>query len=404
MYVTRPLCYYQKNPDALSLSPEGPNSGYLVIQDEDSETYCCFGLCKSYDVRDLPFPQNKKLTVRYQRTDAMNSRTRSDDQNMRIQRDDVMFIPVLNKPLSSNHYYAIKPHGKHKGQAFTCSKEEEKQTCCFCRCVRDVKPKPLDPDEVYQQFQICPYDTGCSAKGNFFAKSLAPDGFPPHFLRRKGWHLCAKTPKNYELNDDALGLNAELRQQLPELNFAPSCKSSEVVVIGKWYCPFMFIKDGIVLLKEQMKRSMFYEMTLEQKWEQFFTCQNDYINEGNSVLVDVALDTEVVLIAGTKATWDDKNVVERVIWFRSYDKDGKEVTSVGLREEIVERMKWEQERGGWQKQGGIKQVEQYRENSSGWRRFSCYVLIERFVLRRMDRSLVMTYDFKHTNKVKGLWE
>nr|XP_033516960.1 uncharacterized protein LOC104115345 isoform X2 [Nicotiana tomentosiformis] len=357
MYVTRPLSYYQKNPDALSLPPEGPNSGYLVIQDEESETYCCFGLCKNYDIMDLPFPQNKKLTVRYQWNDGMNSRIRSDE-NMRIQRDDVMFIPVLNKPLSSNHYYAIKPHGKRKGQAFTCSKEEDKQTCCFCRCVRDVKPKPLDPEEVYQQFQICLYDTGCSAKGNFFAKSLAPDGFPPHFLRRK----------------------------------------------GKWYCPFMFIKDGIVLLKEQMKRSMFYEMTLEQRWEQFFTCQNDYINEGNSVLVDVAPDTEVVLVDGTKATWDDKNVVERVIWFRSYDKNGKEVTSMGLREEIVQRMKWEQERGGWKTQRRIKQVEQYRENSSGWRRFSCYVLVERFVLRRMDRSLVMTYDFKHIDKVQSIWE
>ncbi|KAK4357920.1 hypothetical protein RND71_023530 [Anisodus tanguticus] len=60
-----------------------------------------------------------------------------------------------------------------------------------------------------------------------------------------------------------------------------------------------------------MERSMFYEMTLEQRWEQFFTCQNGKINEGNSVLVDVTLDTEVVFIGGTnKATWDDKNVVE----------------------------------------------------------------------------------------------
>ncbi|XP_055809802.1 uncharacterized protein LOC129880020 isoform X2 [Solanum dulcamara] len=395
MYVTRPMSYYQKNPDALSLPPEGPNSGYLVIQDEESETYCCFGLCKNYDIMDMPFPQNKKLTVRY---------TSGSAEHRRVSRDDVMFIPVLNKPLSSNQYYAIKHHGKRKGQAFTCSKEEDKQTCCFCRSVRDVKPKPLDPEETYQQFEICLYDTGCNAKGNFFAKSLAPDGFPPYFLRRKGWHLLAETPKSYELNHDALGLNAELRQQLPGFNFTPSCKSSEVVVVGKWYCPFVFIKDGTEL-KEQMKRSMFYEMTLEQRWEQFFTCQNDKINEGNSVLVDVALDTEVVLIAETnKATWDDRNVVQGVIWFRSYGKDGNEATSLGLRREIVQRMKWEQERGGWQNQGRIKQVEENRENGTKWKRFSCYVLVERFVLRRMDRSLVMTYDFKHIDKVKSIWE
>ncbi|KAM3269396.1 hypothetical protein P3S67_030278 [Capsicum chacoense] len=394
MYVTRPLSYYQKNPDALSIPAEGPNSGYLVVQDEESETYCCFGLCKNNDIMDMPFPQNKELTVRY---------VSGGGENRHVSRDDVLFIPVLNKPLSSNQYYAIKPHGRHKGQAFTCSTEEDKQTCCFCRSVRDVKPKPLDPDEAYQQFEICLYDTGCHAKGNFFAKSLAPDAFPPYFLRRKGWHLLAETPRNYELNHDALGLNAALRQQLPQFNLTPSSKSSEVVM-GKWYCPFMFINDGTEL-KEQMKRSMFYEMTLEQRWEQFFTCQNDKINEGNSVVVDVALDTEVVLLAGTnKATWDDKNVVEGVIWFRSCGKDGNEVTSLGLRREIVQRMKWEQERGGWQKQGRIKQVEENRESSTGWRRFSCYVLVESFVLRRMDKSLVMTCDFKHIDKVKSIWE
>ncbi|XP_006353104.1 uncharacterized protein [Solanum tuberosum] len=395
MYVTRPLSYYQKNPDALLLPPEGPNSGYLVIQDEESETYCCFGHCKNHDMMDLPFPQNKKLTVRYET---------SNGENKIILREDVMFIPVLNKPLSSNQYFAIKPHGKSKGQALTCSKEEDMQNFCFCRCVRDVKTKPLDPEEAYQQFEICLYNTGCNGRGSFFAKSLTPDGFPPRFLRRRGWHLRAKTPKNCELYDDAQGLNAKLRQQLPDFNFTTSCKSSEVVVVGKWYCPFVFIKDGMVL-KKQMERSMFYEMTLEQRWEQFFTCQNDKINVGNSVLVDVALDTEVVLIAGTnKATWDDKNIVEGVIWFRSYDKDGNEVMSLGLRREIVQRMKWEQERGGWKQQGRINQVEEYRENSSGWRRFSCYVLVEKFVLRTMDISLVMTYDFKHIDKVKSIWE
>uniref|UniRef100_M1AC47 Uncharacterized protein n=1 Tax=Solanum tuberosum TaxID=4113 RepID=M1AC47_SOLTU len=338
MYVTRSLSYYKKNPEALSLPPDGPNSGYLVIKDSESETYCCFGLCKNYEIMDLPLPQNKKLTIRYEM---------SNGQSTSVNRNSVMFIPVLNKPLSSNQYYAIKTHGKNKGQAFTCSKEEDKKSFCFCRCVRDVKPKPLDPEEALQQFEICLYDICCKARGSFYAKSLAPDGFPPHFLRRK---------------------------------------------------------DGTEL-KKQMKRSMFYEMTLEQRWEQFFTCHNDKINEGNSVLVDVALDTQVVLIAGTdKAMWDDRNVVEGVIWFKSYGKDGNEVASLGLRHEIVERMKWEQQRGGWQNQGRIKQVEENRENSNGWRRLSCYVLVERFVLRRMDRSLVMTYDFKHIDKVKSIWD
>lgn len=291
-------------------------------------------------------------------------------------------------------------------QAFTCSKEEDKKSSCFCRCVRDVKPKPLDPEEAHQQFEICLYDICCKGRGSFYAKSVAPDGFPPYFIRRKGWHLSAENPKKFVLNDDAIGLNAELRQQLPQFNFASSYKSSEVVVVGNWYCLFVFIKDGTEL-KKQMKRSMFYEMTLEQRWEQFFTCQNDKINEGkNTVVVDVSLDTQVVLISGSdnKATWDDRNVVEGVIWFKSYGKDGNEVASLGLRHEIVERMKWEQQRGGWQNQGRIKQVQEKREDSNGWRRLSCYVLVERFVLRRMDTSVVMTCDFKHINKVKSIWD
>lgn len=106
MYVTRSLSYYKKNPEALSLPPDGPNSGYLVIKDSESETYCCFGLCKNYEIMDLPLPQNKKLTIRYEM---------SNGQSTSVNRDSVMFIPVLNKPLSSNQYYAIKTQGKNKG-------------------------------------------------------------------------------------------------------------------------------------------------------------------------------------------------------------------------------------------------------------------------------------------------
>ncbi|XP_058192040.1 uncharacterized protein LOC131309416 [Rhododendron vialii] len=65
MYVTRPLSHYLSSPESLSPSPEGPNSGYLVIQDEELETTTCFGLCKTRHPIDLPFPQNRNLTVVY---------------------------------------------------------------------------------------------------------------------------------------------------------------------------------------------------------------------------------------------------------------------------------------------------------------------------------------------------
>jgi len=67
MYVTKRLSEYQKNPSELtSLPTEGPNSGVLVIQDEESRTPCCFGKCFDWKLHGLPFPQNTKVTVRFQ--------------------------------------------------------------------------------------------------------------------------------------------------------------------------------------------------------------------------------------------------------------------------------------------------------------------------------------------------
>ncbi|KAJ0652076.1 hypothetical protein HanOQP8_Chr15g0568041 [Helianthus annuus] len=113
MYVTRPLSHYKTSPEALYLPPEGPNSGYLVIQDEESETYSCFGLCKNRYLAELPFPQNKILTTRY---------SSGSGENRHVSYNEVVFIPVLNQPLSSNRYYALKPNGSHKGYVyvFTC--------------------------------------------------------------------------------------------------------------------------------------------------------------------------------------------------------------------------------------------------------------------------------------------
>lgn len=108
MYVTRPLSLYIRSPESLSVPPpEGSNSGYLVLSDhEESETTSCFGLCKSKSIKHLPFPQNKDLTVWYSISTGVSTVT---------YWDDVLFIPVLNQPLSSNRYYVIRRKGEHKG-------------------------------------------------------------------------------------------------------------------------------------------------------------------------------------------------------------------------------------------------------------------------------------------------
>ncbi|KAM4092766.1 hypothetical protein ACB094_06G065500 [Castanea mollissima] len=263
MYVTRPLSMFQKDPSALSLPPpEGPNSGILVIEDEEAEQqYTCFGLCKSDEFKDLPFPQNKNLNLRY---------SSGGGENQYVSYFYANLIPVLNQPLSSNRYHAIKRRGSHKGEAYQNS--EEDMGSCFCfKYVSDVTPKPLDPNDIHQQFEIHLNERGCQ-RGGFVAKPITPDGFPPKFLRRKGWEVHTSTPNNFQLGN-ALGLDSALRARLPEFNFSLSCTSSQPVVVGKWYSPFMFIKEGT--LKDQMSTSMYYELTLEKKWEQIFACENN---------------------------------------------------------------------------------------------------------------------------------
>ncbi|KAK1423181.1 hypothetical protein QVD17_18476 [Tagetes erecta] len=398
MYTTRSLSYYKSSPEAVYRPPEGPNSGYLVIQDEDSETYSCFGLCKNRYLAGLPFPQNKILTTRY---------SSGSGENQHVSYDEVVFIPVLNQPLSSNRYYAIKPHGSRKGEAFTCSKEEDKAQCCFCSCVRDVKPRPLDLNNMYQQFEIVPYATLCSGDGSFYAKSIVDDSYPPYFLRRKGWQIYSKTPKNYELRE-AKGINDSLRSRLPDLNFPPSTKSSNHVVVGKWYCPFVFIKEG--RLSEQVKKSIYYEMTMEQRWERVFEHENEHNRKGDVVSVNTAFRSEAVFIGENRveAMWDERNVVDGVIWFTCLGGDSEREESVGLNVAIVERMRWEVEKVGWVG-GGEKRIERVKrevkfEGIGGWKSFGCYVLIERFVLKRMDGSLVLTYDFAHSNQIKSIFD
>ena len=55
--------------------------------------------------------------------------------------------------------------------------------------------------------------------------------------------MIGQTSKRFTLKD-AYGLNAALRANLPDFNFPLSQETSEDVVAGMRYCPFMFIKEG----------------------------------------------------------------------------------------------------------------------------------------------------------------
>ncbi|KAF2313735.1 hypothetical protein GH714_013047 [Hevea brasiliensis] len=267
MYVTRPLSLYRKFPSALSAdTPEGPYTGYLVITDEESEaqdTYCF----------------------------------------------------VLDQPLSSSCYYVIKAKGRYKGQACRCSRDVDMGLlCCFKEVIKDVKPKPLDPRNIYQQFKIHRHHGR-----SFFAKSLAPYGYPPKLLRNKGWEVKISSSSAYKFHlrdDDALGLDDSLRIQLPSFNFPISSRSSSSVIVGTWYCPFVFIREE-ARIREQMKRSMLYKMTLEQHWEEIYSCDN-VNNETNAmIMVNANVQREVDLVFGMEAEKGERVGHGAFIWYRA---------------------------------------------------------------------------------------
>lgn len=292
------------------------------------------------------------------------------------------------------------------------SKEEDLDTFCFYNSVsNDVPLHPLDINDTHQEFEIHPRRSKVTLRSGFSAKSVAPDGYPPRFLSRR-WKLSASKSSDSSSLGEASGVDDSLRAIHPEFKkLSIADTTSETVVVGKWYCPFLFVKEGTHrTLKEEMRKSMFYEMTLEQKWEKVFSCENDYRN-GNSVNVDVVVQKEVVVIAGWEAVMDHKmDVNEGFLWFNSFNNVG-EKNSVGLSMAIVDRMKWEQERVGWiggkEKEVRVEKVEEFVEGTNGnngWKRFGCYVLVETFVLRRMDGSILLTYAFKHNHQLRSKWE
>ncbi|URE03348.1 hypothetical protein MUK42_19621 [Musa troglodytarum] len=345
MYTTRPLSLFSNSAGAAAIQPPaaaGPNSGYLLLQDEGAEPNpsCCWGLCEDTRVRELPFPQNRILTITY---------TEHNGQSSCTHRFPALFIPVLYKSLSSNRYHVIVAKGKKKGKAYTCSREDDMTTCCFGQCVNDVKPREFDHRDIYQQVEVV-----CK-RGKFTARSVAPDGFAPWPLRRKYWRLYASRPRDFDLTD-AWGADEALRARTPALELPISGAGGAGSVVGRWYAPGVFVKEGDSL-RRQMERSAFYEITLERRWEQVFACENSY---GDRRTVEVKASA---VLGGVEAT-----------------RDG-----AGGQDGVVESL---------EEYGGV----------SPWKRFGCYVLVERFVVRRMDGSSALTVDFKHTGTIQSKWE
>ncbi|KAI3954342.1 hypothetical protein MKW92_013208 [Papaver armeniacum] len=389
MYATRPLSLYREDSNELSRLPPAEahgSSGYLFITDDEEESV----------VKDVKggflFPHNKFVNVVYRK---------GVGYYRNIEWEKVWFIPVPDQPLSANKYYVIRAYGKHKGQAITCSREENMGTCLCSKYIKDVKPEALDHRNIYQIVEIE------QKHGGFAAKSVTPDGILPGFLRdSQGWNVYKSDSKLCQLTQ-ASGLNFSLRSVLPELNFSlrSSQNSSPPVTIGKWYCPAVFVRDGD--LRHQMETSLFYEMNLEQFWEAIYECESDYYSPNNVVAVSTSVKKETVKLFGMEATMDKigHDGTDGIQWIRNAENN-----VLGLSIAIVEKMKWIQEKGGFiggdgERDTRVEHVEEFKQgNHAGWERFGCFVLVERFVLKTLSGAVVFTCDYKHIHQLQCKWE
>lgn len=225
----------------------------------------------------------------------------------------------------------------------------------------------------------------------FYAKAVAGDGFPPKFLRRKGWKIHASTSLQLQ---EARGLNFSSSTRLPEFNFPIYYKCSPPIVLARWYCPLVFVEEKNIT-SHQVGRSLVYEMTLQQWWEEICLFDNEG-NDATFVNVNTSVVSEKVLVYGNEGVRDERHCFDDgFFWFKG--------VGVGLSLAIVEKMRWIEEKRGWVV-GGEERVEVVEEVKGEWKRFGCYVLVESFVLKRMDGVVLVSWKFRHTKKTKCKWE
>ncbi|KAF2589157.1 hypothetical protein F2Q70_00041745 [Brassica cretica] len=361
MYVTRTLSDYRTNRKA----PEGRNSGVLIIQDKESKPTCCLGFCYAPGLKGLPFPQNVKLTVKYNIT--VNSVTTT-------YRDPVAFIPVLDLMLRSNCYYAIKRSGKHSGESSANATEEDRDRVPFCFCHRhvpEVEPQHSDTYDIYQKFEIYPPK---SLSRSYFATSAGIGWVPPELLEKKYWTVEYSTSDDNGLRDDARGLYRH-RSKFPTI-------LNTNVLVGKWYVPFIFVNESNA--NDHLKAT-YYPMSLYQRWEEVYCCENAY-KDNREVVVTVQVEPLVVKLEGHETVEDKRgssDIENMVVWFEVANK------RLGLKIAVIERMKMEELNFGWgsdPQETMIERSSRFNGGDSNWKSYRLRPLTARCSTRARRSS------------------
>ncbi|KAF8735248.1 hypothetical protein HU200_014499 [Digitaria exilis] len=301
--------------------------------------------------------QNCVLKVRY---------TVNNGQNSRMTREEaIVFVPVPDQPLASNRYYAVIAKGKRKGLVRACSRDEDMATCCFCRCINDVEPRPFHPADIYQQLEIVPAPAGMVHGEGRRPRRLPVVDPRPQVLEGVRVRIQEIQP------GEAPGLDAVLRSsQLAVADTAAAVRKS--------YSPFFLVKEAGVAPREQMERSAFYEVTLEQRWEPVHQHGGGSKLGSRKALVGGVVEAEQESLMNSRQG-------DGYVWFKAAATG----QVVGVCTSMWERMLWEQYRGGW-----VDEEEDAGKVAGGW------VLVERFVVKRLDGRVVVAFEFVHLNKVR----
>ncbi|KAF8697418.1 hypothetical protein HU200_036018 [Digitaria exilis] len=153
--------------------------------------------------------------------------------------------------------------------------------------------------------------------------------------------------------------------------------------VGKWYCPFFLVEEHGVTRRDPMGRGAFYEVVLEQRWEPM---HGDAVRHGD----DSSKLAMKVLIGGSIEVRSEDALSSlqgaTYMWFVAATGQ-----KVGVCTMVCERMLWEVTKAGW--------VDE--EKDAGRVAHESMVLVERFVVKRMDGSVVVAIDFVHLNVTKA---
>ncbi|XP_057828330.2 uncharacterized protein LOC131039558 [Cryptomeria japonica] len=274
------------------------------------------------------------------------------------------------------------------------------ETICFSvsRTVKDIHPRSLQPTNSYQHMQII-----SSKKYTFTSECIASDGFPPKLLRMKDWTAVVRDMRGNHRLAHVRGENTDLRAQLPSFEFPLLQRRSPLVRVGEWYCPFIFINEFGTNLRDpkiQLMECPFYKMVLEKFWEVIYSTQ---CMTGQDVDVEKTLTVEEVLLFGEEVTEEIRNNDGSVL-FKGVGKQSEQATGVKLSWPIIAKIRADQDRYGLKQGGGDVRVKKSFRGTGTEGKFACYVVVERYVLKRMDGSIALTYSFRNSNQIKEKWE